>query len=174
MTTPGSLHDQPASFGWISITLHWLTAIIITVLWFLGRSIEFQPVELVSERRSLHVTLGLIAWLLLAGRIAWRIRQGHPRAHGQTELIHRVARLIHYLMLTLLSVMLLSGPLLALTLSSSPGLASLAHTVHEFSANLLLLLVLVHIAGALKHLMFNSDETLARIFVPRGAPDAEK
>jgi len=167
MNSVSSLKDQPDSFGWVSIALHWLTALVICVLWYLGKSIGFQPLEEMADRRSLHVTLGLLAWLLLAGRIAWRLRNGHPRAQGQTELIHRAARLAHYLMLALLGIMLISGPLLALTLSSRTGLAGIAHPIHELTANLLLLLVAVHIGGALKHLMFNDDETLARIFVPK-------
>lgn len=168
MITPSSKwYDQPDSFGWISIALHWLTAVVIITLWFLGKSIEFQSADQLADRRSLHVTLGLIAWLLLAVRIFWRLRHSHPRARGQSTRIHQLARFTHYWMLTLLGVMLMSGPLLAWTLSYQPGIAGVIHRVHALSANLLALLIVIHIAGALKHLMFNDDETVARIFVPR-------
>jgi cytochrome b561 len=163
----GTLQDRPDSFGWISIALHWLTAVLITALWIIGRSIEFQAVDSIDARRSLHVTLGLAAWLLLAARIAWRLKNPHPRAFGQSELIHRVARATHYLMLMLLAIMLVSGPLLAWSSSTLPAMAAGIHSVHGAGANLLLLLVVIHVAGALKHLMFNDDETIARIFVPR-------
>ncbi|MBT8146708.1 MAG: cytochrome b/b6 domain-containing protein, partial [Gammaproteobacteria bacterium] len=113
MSQSNSLQDQPNSFGWISISLHWITAVIITALWILGRSIEFQAVDAIDARRTLHVTVGLIAWLVLAGRIFWRLKHPHPRAVGQSNRIHRVARFAHYLMLGLLGIMLLSGPLLA-------------------------------------------------------------
>ncbi|MEZ5490395.1 MAG: cytochrome b/b6 domain-containing protein [Gammaproteobacteria bacterium] len=168
MITPSvKWYDQPDSFGWISIALHWLTAAVIIALWFLGKSIEFQAADQLAERRSLHVTLGLVAWLLLAARIFWRLRHAHPRARGQGKRIHQVARFTHYWMLALLSIMLLSGPLLAWTLSNLPDLAGLLHRLHALSANLLALLIVIHIAGALKHLMFNDDETVARIFIPR-------
>ena len=167
MNQTSTLQDQPNSFGWISIALHWITAVIITALWILGRSIEFQAADAIDDRRSLHVTIGLIAWLLLAGRIAWRLKHPHPRAVGQSDRIHSVARFTHYVMLGLLGLMLLSGPLLAWTLSAQSGIASFIHSVHGLCANLLALLVLIHVGGALKHLMFNDDETLARIFVPR-------
>jgi cytochrome b561 len=167
MNQESTLQDQPNSFGWISIGLHWLTAVVIIALWVLGRSIEFQPPDAIDARRSMHVTLGLLAWLLLAGRIGWRIRHPHPRAVGQSDRIHTIARVTHYVMLGLLGIMLLSGPLLAWTLTGQPGAASITHTVHGVTANLLAILVLIHVGGALKHLMFNDDETMARIFVPR-------
>jgi len=165
-----SLQDQPNSFGWISIALHWITAVIITALWVLGRSIEFQAADAVDTRRSLHVTIGLIVWLLLAARIAWRLRHPHPRAAGQSNRIHSIARLTHYLLLFLLAIMLLSGPLLAWSLSGvsgQSGMAGVFHSAHGTIANLLALLVVIHVGGALKHLMFNDDETIARIFLPR-------
>ena len=167
MNQASSLQDQPNSFGWISIALHWITAAVITALWILGRSIEFQAADAIDTRRSLHVTVGLIAWLLLAGRIAWRLRRPHPRATGQSDWTHTVARLTHYVMLGCLGIMLLTGPLLAWALSGQTALAAYAHLVHGTIANLLALLVLIHVGGALKHLMFNDDETIARIFVPR-------
>ena len=167
MSQTRPLQDQPNSVGWISITLHWITAIIITALWILGRSIEFQGADAIDARRSLHVTVGLIAWLLLAGRIAWRIKHPHPRAVGQSTRIHKIARFTHYVMLGLLTIMLLSGPLLAWALSAQAGLTGIVHALHGLSANLLALLVVVHVGGALKHLMFNDDETIARIFIPR-------
>ncbi len=173
MSQGSSLKDQPDSFGWISISLHWLAAIILVVLWVLGRSIEFQPPDAIDTRRSLHVTLGLLAWLLLAGRIGWRIKHVHPRAVGQSDRTHAIARTTHYLMLALLAIMLLSGPLLALTLAGQPNIASLTHVAHGFTANLLAILVLLHVGGALKHLMFNEDETIARIFVPRARQQDE-
>ena len=168
MSRLSRLADRPDSFGWISIALHWLTAVVIVILWGLGRSIEFQAPEAMTDRRTLHVTLGLLAWLLLAGRIVWRLRNSHPRAVGQSAAIHKVAMAAHYLMLGLLSVMLVSGPLLALTLTmdNTATVAAAAHTIHNLAANLLAILVILHIAGAFKHLMFNDDETLARIFTP--------
>ena len=167
MSQTSPLQDQPNSFGWISIALHWTTAAITTTLWILGRSIEFQTADAIDARRSLHVTVGLIFWLLLAGRIAWRIKHPHPRAVGQSDRIHTFARFTHYVMLALLAIMLSSGPLLAWALSAQAGLVGIIHALHGLSANLLALLVVVHVGGALKHLMFNDDETIARIFIPR-------
>lgn len=167
MTRRSSLYDRPDSFGWISIALHWITTVAIIALWLLGQSIANQGVDEIDARRALHITLGLVAWLPLVGRIGWRIVVAHPHVDGQTALVHRIARLTHYLILAALALMLISGPVMAWALPERTSLASFALLIHSNAASVLLILVLLHILGALKHLMFHDDETIARIFLPR-------
>ncbi len=162
-----NLLDQPNSFGWISIALHWTTAVAVVALWLVGKSIMWLPAEEMDQRRSLHILIGLIAWLPLMVRIVWRLKVGHPRAAGQSRRTHFFARLAHYLMLATVAVMILTGPLMAWLLPERNAIADAALSLHTAAANLLLLLILLHVGAALKHLMFHDDETLARIFVPR-------
>lgn len=164
---PGSLYDQPDSFGWISIGLHWASAVVITLLWFVGMSIAQQSAEAMDARRSLHITIGLIAWLPLAGRIAWRFLVPHPWAAGQSARTHQLARTAHLVMLGLLVVMLLTGPLVAWLGATGSTVAKGMFQMHALAARVLLVLVILHVLAALKHLMFHDDETIARIFVPR-------
>ena len=133
----------------------------------MGKSVEFQPPDAIDARRTLHTILGLAAWLPLALRIGWRLRSPHPRAPGQTDTIHRLAKLAHYGMLATVAVMLVSGPVLAWALTNQIAMAGSVHRVHESAATVLAILVLLHIGAALKHLMFHNDETVARIFIPR-------
>ena len=171
MNTSGQLHDQPNSFGWISIALHWSSAIALVLLWLLGKSVQWQAPEDIDSRRTLHVTVGLTVWLLLAARIAWRIRVPHPRALGQGLGTHRIAVLAHALILANIAVMMLSGPLLAWLRPGPSSLVDTVWSIHATAATSLMILVLVHIGAALKHLMFHDDETIARIFTPRKAKD---
>jgi cytochrome b561 len=161
------LHDQPNSFGWISIALHWTSALVLVSLWFLGKSIRWQAPEDVDARRVLHVTIGLSVWLLLAARIVWRLRVPHPRAVGQGPRTHQIAVLAHALILANIAVMMLSGPLLAWLLPGPSSLVDTAWRIHATASTSLAILVLLHIGAALKHLMFDDDETIARIFTPR-------
>lgn len=167
MTRRSSLFDKPDSFGWISIVLHWSTALAVIALWLIGTSISYQAAESMDARRSLHITLGLLFWLPLAGRIAWRILTPHPHAAGQSPLTHQLARSAHYLLLLMLGVMLVSGPLLAWNLPERGSLVDTLLAVHATTATALALCIGLHVLAALKHLMFHEDETLARIFVPR-------
>ena len=167
MSKQSSLYDQPDSFGWISIALHWATATAICLLWFLGNSISYLPALEADSRRSLHIAIGLSIWALLAGRIVWRILSPYPQVRGQTELSHKSARIAHYTILAVLVVMIISGPIMAWALPDNTELASRALSFHSLAATALLILVVLHVLAALKHLMFHDDETISRIFVPR-------
>jgi len=161
------LLDSKSVYGWTSIVLHWLTAIIVITLWFIGKSIALSATEEADSRRALHVAIAASAWLLLLFRILWRLGSGHPRIRGQSDLIHRVARTAHYALLLLMLIMLLSGPLVvwsagnpivvfgALSIPSPFGhveaLSRASWFVHSNAAMLLFWLVLLHIGGALKH-----------------------
>jgi cytochrome b561 len=161
-----TLLDQPDSFGWVSIVVHWLTTIIIIALWFIGRSIaEQDSVADVDARRGLHVTVGLTVWLLLLFRIVWRLRMHHPRAKGQSLLIHRVARTIHYTMLAGIALMMISGPVMVLFNNNT--VTAFALLVHRNTALAMLALVLIHLGGTLKHIIFHEDDTIVRMLWPK-------
>lgn len=176
------LADSHSVYGWVSILLHWLTAIVIIALWILGKSILNAGPEEMDSRRALHVSIATSAWLVVLFRIIWRFRSGHPKVRGLAVRTHSIAKTAHYLMLLLLILMLLSGPVMVWAgghsvsmfgIVSIPGpfgasqaLRDLAWTVHSQAAVALLLLVIVHIGGALKHLMFHSDDTIVRMLWP--------
>ena len=177
-----NLLDDASVYGWISILLHWVTAIAIIALWFLGKSIFASSTLEIDAQRSLHVSIAASVWLIVLARIIWRVRAGHPHVRGQTLLIHRIAKTAHYAMLIALLLMLVSGPVMVwaggypvgvFSLFAIPGpvpesesLRDLAWFVHSNSALLLLILVILHIGGALKHLMFHTDDTFARMIWP--------
>lgn len=167
MTKRSSLFDSRSSYGWISIVTHWLTAGIIIAMWLIGKSIASQPsIEGIESMRALHIILGLATWLLLAGRIIWRYSNTHPQAQGLTTRTYLIARFFHYLMLLCIGIMILSGPILALVLFDGGQISKLARTLHAGVASMLCLLVLIHILGVLKHLMFHDDDTLLGMLRP--------
>lgn len=161
-----SLFDQDHAFGWISISLHWVVSVLIIALWLIGKSMSSLPPEAADARLALHVNLGLTAWLLLAGRIGWRLRSGHPRATGQSATAHQIARLAHYLILLIIAGMIVSGPVMVWASSGHEEIFRVFSLVHGNLANLLFILIVLHILAALGHLMFSDDDTIARIFVP--------
>jgi cytochrome b561 len=161
-----TLRDQHDSFGWVSIIVHWLTTITIIALWFIGRSIAAQDsLEAMDARRSLHVTIALTVWLLLLFRIIWRLRMHHPRAKGQSLFIHRVARTVHYVMLAGIALMMVSGPVMVLF--NNDTVTGVALLVHSNAALAMLALVLIHLGGTLKHIIFHEDDTIVRMLWPR-------
>jgi cytochrome b561 len=177
------LWDHQDSFGWVSIAIHWMTTVLIVALWYLGQSISNQGPAEIDARRAMHVSLAVSGWLLLLFRIVWRVRVGHPHADGQSGRIHRIARSAHFAILGALLMMLVSGPvtiwaqanptrifgLVPFPVASSyhPLAAQLAVTTHAAAGMVLLILVVIHVCGALKHLMFNDDETVVRMLWPK-------
>lgn len=155
---------------------------MIVALWFFGKSILNGPSEDSDAMRHLHVSLAASSWLIIFARSIWRVRSGHPRVKGQSLWTHKIAKLAHYMMLLILTLMLLSGPLLVWSsgnainvfgwmsipspVSESDSLREFAWFVHSNSSTALLVLVLLHVGGALKHLMFHSDDTIARMIWP--------
>lgn len=180
--TQSNLYDSDSVYGWISILLHWVTATVIIVLWFIGKSIMNASPEDVDTQRQLHISIAASAWLIILIRIAWRFRSGHPHIKGQTLFIHRVAKIAHYTTLIAVVLMLVSGPVVVwsgghpITIFSWVSIAGpfgesdlireFAWFVHSNSAMLLMWLVLLHVGGALKHLMFHNDDTIARMIWP--------
>ena len=183
-----NLYDSDSVYGWISILLHWVTAIVIIVLWIIGKGIMSADSDDVDARRQLHVSVAAASWLIIMIRVFWRLRSGHPHVNGQTMFVHRVARIAHYAMLIAVVLMLISGPMMVWSggnsiaifdwlsipgpIGESESVGDFAWFIHSNSALLLMLLVLLHIGGALKHLMFHADDTIARMIWP-GKKNAE-
>ena len=74
------IFDTRTGYGWISIALHWLTAIAILTIWFIGSSIQSDLATGSFETLRLHTSIAITAYVLLWARIIWRFRQGHPDA----------------------------------------------------------------------------------------------
>ena len=178
------LKDQKNSYGWVSIAMHWLVATLIFTLWFTGDSISFFETR--TERgnqRLLHMSIAVCAYGFIWFRIGWRLFSKHPSLDGQSRLDHWIANTAHYLMLVAIALMLISGPLMIWSrgnpipvfdwfsipspMGTNSALSDFAEEIHAFSANTLLIVILLHISGAFKHLMFSDNEVFLRILVPK-------
>ena len=51
------LTDTPAGYGWISILLHWVTAVVIIVMLFAGSSIASTDPQERSAALNFHTSL---------------------------------------------------------------------------------------------------------------------
>ena len=186
------LKDTPTGYGWISILLHWITAILILVMLFVGNSIEAVGGSVRIEAINLHTSIGLSAYVLLLGRIVWRFAYGHPGPQeGQQGVFYVIGKWVHYIMLVALGVMIVTGPVMAwasgldiavfdwLTIPASAvpnyPLRDALHVVHRFCAIVLFVGFLLHLGGVYKHTAFNRDGTFIKMIIPeRTRGGAEK
>lgn len=184
------LNDTATGYGWISILLHWVTAVLILYLLYLGSTIGSLEPELRREAILRHTSVAIASYFLLAARVVWRIVYAHPGpTPEQRGWAHTLGKWTHYAMLVAIAAMLISGPLMQFSygrdievfdwfviptpMEASFGLAAFLHRAHTYSAVFILCAVVLHVGGVYKHTAFNQDGTLAKIIVPgRQSADA--
>lgn len=176
------LSDTATGYGWISIALHWTAAAGIVTLWFVGTSIPTADGGRHDDMLRLHTTIALSLYALNWGRIIWRFVKGHPGPlPKQSRLFFGIGKAVHFAILGALAVMLVTGPLMAWAggfdlhlfdlvipspMAPNPMLFEAMHAVHRATATAIILAVVLHVAGALKHAAFDRDGTLDKILVP--------
>jgi cytochrome b561 len=177
------LKDTATGYGWISILLHWITAILVLYLLYLGSTIASLEGEERMRAVDRHVTFAIASYLLLVLRIVWRLVYRHPGPNeAQRGWAHTLGKWTHYAIVAALVVMLVSGPVMQLSYGrdinvfdwfviSAPAepafaFATFLHNVHAAFALFIFLAVVLHIGGVYKHTAFNQDGTLAKIIIP--------
>jgi cytochrome b561 len=172
--------DTKDGYGWLSIALHWLSALIVLTLWVIGNSIRSAGM-MHSDALQLHTSIAVTAWLLLWWRLLRRFRAGHPGpSRAQATRLFGVGRAVHYAMLVALAVMLVSGPLMVWSrggaihvfqlsmdapFAAQPWLAEAMYFAHSWCAFMLMLGMALHIAGVFVHVVFHRDGTLDRMMI---------
>lgn len=174
--------DTRTGYGWISIALHWLTAIVILTIWFIGSSISSDAESGSQATLHLHTSIAITAYLLLWARIIWRFKVGHPGPlPEQTGVFHTIGKYAHYVLLGAIAAMLVSGPLMVWSRGAEihvwdwftiPGpfgesmtLFTFTHTVHVWCSRVIIILTILHLGGVYKHAAFNQDGTFGKMLV---------
>ncbi|MGL4310889.1 MAG: cytochrome b/b6 domain-containing protein [Paracoccaceae bacterium] len=180
------------TYGLLSRSLHWLTALLIFTAIGLGLYAENLAAASDAEVArlftiySLHKTIGVTVFFLALIRLVWTITQPHPAPlHPERRLETFLARAVHWLLWIALLAVPLTGWLhhAATTgfapirwpfgqdlpfVSKSDDLAEVFARTHGIATKLLFAALLLHILGALKHALIDRDATLSRM--ARGTP----
>ncbi len=179
-TSDVSLHDTTHSYGRVSRLNHWLGAALILVL--LGIGLYFEDMPKGTEKLywlKLHIAIGTLAFLPLAFRVLWRIFSRGPMAFEQPVVMQRLTQLVHVILLLGMSILIVSGPLAVWTggraievftwfsIASPTGkmdsLHEIIEVVHVFSSKVVLIAVILHVLGAVKHLVFERQKLAGRM-----------
>ena len=179
---------MPTASRWSTATiwLHWLSALVIIGLLALGW-IMVHAVDDSAEKFDLyqwHKSFGFVALALLLARIVARLASAAPAALAMPAWELRAANAMHWTLYGLTLVATLSGWLLASAAvipipsrffnlfvipniaGSDPALAGQMTLLHYLATRLMMALVALHIAAALKHHFIDRDDALRRI-LPR-------
>lgn len=173
-------------YGAVAQTLHWLVAALVLTMFGLGWYMSDLPLgQLKFDLYQLHKSLGLTIFALVILRLAWRLSHTPPPLPARLPAWERTAaRAAHALFYVLLLVQPLIGflqsnaanfpvvvwgtlPLPAL-IGSDEGLGETLIEVHEVVARVLLVLILLHVAAALRHHFVLKDDVLRRMLPAAG------
>ena len=158
--------SQPASYSRAQIALHWAIALLVFFQLIFGESIADYghalrdgetPDTVTFIMGNAHIWVGVAILVLMLARIALRLSQGAPALIPGPKLQETVAKVIHGLFYLLLIAAPLTG-LAAWFLKIRP-----AGEVHELMKPVFIVLIVLHIVGALWHKFVLKDATMQRM-----------
>lgn len=178
-----SQQSPPAErYDLVAQCLHWIMALILVYLIFTS-SFEEVPDSVMEERIRLHAGLGLTIAAL--GVVRWLWRFVRPRPHDiefDQPWQKTLARAIHQIFYALFLITPAIGFFLATLVSypvrpfglgpifqwpeDSPMVAGMVNSVHGFAADVILALLVLHVAAAVYHQFVKRDALLLRM-MPR-------
>jgi cytochrome b561 len=169
------------SFGIVSILIHWISAVLTLGLFFLGYwmvGLDYYS-QWYHKAPNLHQSFGLILIFITLFRVFWVVSNPKPKPlsskNWQKQLASTVQATMYLSMMTLFG----SGYIIATADGSSVYLFDLLSIpaivtgdaklvdnlglIHEYTAYFLMLLILLHVIGAVKHHFIDRNTTLKRM-----------
>ncbi len=169
------------SFTAIAKLFHWGMALVIAGLIALGLVMTDMPLSPQKlQYYAWHKWAGVSVFMLVWLRLVWRVLNPPPAyPDSMSSLLQRVAHLGHAALYGLMIVIPLSGWLMSSAkgvptvwfgvlrlpdlLERNKELGHLLQEVHESLNYLLMLLLVGHVAAAMKHHWINHDDILKRM-----------
>ena len=175
----GSLRGTERYDG-MTMTLHWITAILVLTLFSLAHVWSFFPHDGPAQimMQTMHVSLGVILAAVLVVRLVWRPFLGRrlpPTSTGFTEI---AAKGMHYLLYGLLIAMVIAGfgkrwvrghgveffgSSIPSPLALDPSWRPAFNWVHHWGAWAIIILAGLHAVAALFHHYAMRDGVLRRM-----------
>ena len=166
------------------VTVHWLTFLLVILAWYLGDNLA----EATDNSKAtlagylLHISVGSVIFLLTLSQLYFRRKDGRPSSLPDKPIYKKAAKYVHYLLYAVLFLLPVTG--MAIIFTSKVGAALLAgdanllpkedgfkdvfaQVVHEQLDNVLIVLVVLHILGAIKHHFIMKDGLMSRMSLPK-------
>lgn len=186
------IRNDADRWGWVSLGLHWLTALMVLGLVVVGLLMQELPNSLTKfQIYALHKSFGITVLALTVMRLLWRLFAGTPPpVPGMPRWQRFAAAVSHGALYLILLAMPLSGWLYHSASGAVPrqlewfklvslpslsdrdkALADFALAMHEWLFLALAAIVTVHALAALKHHYVDRDRTLVRMLPLLKTPD---
>ena len=171
---------QADRYDGVTISLHWITALLVVVLWVIGQTADFFPKgAFQSAYWSTHVVLGFLLVLVILYRVGWRTTAGRRLPRVDPVPLHILAKATHYGLYLLLAIVLVLGvanafvrgyhiyDLFQLPQLGDKDLRRPITVWHGRAANVVLILAGLHALAALGHHYVMRDGVLRRMMPGR-------
>jgi len=175
------MRDTHKNFTRPTIGLHWIIAIAMIAMLAFGLYLEDLPRGAEKgELIGLHKSVGMLILLFALVRIIWRFLNKFPKPISPlVNWQEKLAKLTHWVLIIGTVLMPVSGIFMAIggghavgvfgfeIIAGSPDkiemLSKIGHIIHGLGGKLLILFVLLHFIGAIKHQFIDKDGTLSRM-----------
>ena len=176
------IRNSETRYGAVTITLHWVVAAVIVGLFALGYwmvDLDYYH-EWYKQAPDIHRSVGILLIATMVLRVVWRLMNAKPEplpTHSHFEIL--AAHGAHLLLYLLTFAAMISGYLISTADGSSisvfgwfdvpsltgriKGMEDTAGLVHYWVTWSIVGLASVHALAALKHHLYDKDDTLRRI-----------
>ena len=176
------LRNSKNSYGWAARSLHWLLAVLLTGLFALGwwmLTLDYYD-PWYHQGPFWHESFGIVAFLLILGRILWRRADPPPPLESTLAIWEKfVAHWTHMALYALMFIIPFSGYFIGTAkgeaidvfgwfkipaiITKVEHMEDIAGAIHAYLAYALAGLVVMHALAALKHHFIDRNSTLIRM-----------
>ncbi|MFM9976653.1 MAG: cytochrome b [Sphingomonadaceae bacterium] len=166
-----------------AIAFHWAIGVLMILNLAGGLLHESFGEAAVGPIMSLHKATGILILALSVGRLAWRLTHRPPPLAATVKAWEKgMAHAVHWIFYVLMIALPVTGWLMVsagsrkfpidfyglftvpwLPIAQDRAVAGTFNERHEVLGYVMIALIVLHIAGALKHHLIDRDNTLARI-----------
>lgn len=173
------IENGRSGYSRVAIALHWTIALLILGNVAGALIADSADRATAGAIMAMHKSIGITVLVLSLVRLGWRLAHGFPPLPAHTPRWDAVAARANHIAFYVLMIavplagwIMVSGGDRPLTwfglfdipkLPVSPGTAKAANGAHELLAFTTVGLVVLHVAGALKHHLVDRDEVLSRM-----------
>ncbi|MGM0564933.1 MAG: cytochrome b [Pseudomonadota bacterium] len=178
--------DSKEALSKATIWLHWIVGVAVIGMLSVG---VYMDATHTYALYPWHKSFGFVLFFLILARVIWRMAAGWPPPVREYPTAERLlASVVHYLLLIGIVLMPISGFLMSAvggsgvevfglevvarnpdpndpseTVAHNETVASIAHQMHGLVGYTLIVAVVLHTVGALKHHWVDKDRTMARM-----------
>lgn len=177
------IDGRPSTYSRVAIAFHWSIGLLIVLNLAIGFLHETASPSLRGALIGFHKSTGILVLVLTAGRIVWRLTHRPPPLPSTVKPWEKgLAHAVHWSLYLLMFGLPLTGwlmssagkrkypldfytafPIPYLPVAQDEAAARVYAERHELLGWIALALVVLHLAGALKHQLIDHDRTLHRI-----------